>query len=588
MMLTSRRIDCVDTGKISKTYTVKQFPRFKPSIWSMAGIIGDAFSGKTLSCDFVISFKFHIFDDNRDRKLAGAKAKSAQVRARERGGASKKAQEDACVWKEVLSEFEQEHRLISTSMQVAISSDGNLVSDESDLMYIFQSKQGFVLEENTYLHMPSILSMIPFCATEQVMKDFAKAGLCYKLWSKNVVNLLPIFGESKGTSSKKMIFMGRRGQLMSWDQFANSRGNYNVAVIGGSGSGKSVLMQEAIASSLKNGRVWVVDVGRSYHKLCDLFCGEFVVFSKKTPVCLNPFSSAKEESFDSFRNFMKSFLYLMAHPGDSLDPEAGWKKSILDKAVSDIWRLKSNSAELQDIIDYLENMSDRRCHDMATQLFPFGRSGAWGSYFNGAANLKSEKNFIVFELEEISQDKHIQSLVFMLLINDVTEKMYLSDRKTPMTLVIDEAWDMLKGGHGGDIIESVARRARKYNGSLITGTQTISDYKHPSARAAFNNSYWQLMLSQDKSSITQAKKENLIELDDFEERLLKSVKTEHGKYSEVLIRGKSGEYALGRLILDKFSLKLFSTQPKDFADYMDCREKGMSPMQSIASLQSLC
>jgi conjugal transfer ATP-binding protein TraC len=58
----------------------------------------------------------------------------------------------------------------------------------------------------------------------------------------------------------------------------------------------------------------------------------------------------------------------------------------------------------------------------------------------------------------------------------VTEKMCLGARKIQMALVIDEAWDMLKGGQGAKIIESIARRARKYAGCLVTITQSIADY----------------------------------------------------------------------------------------------------------------
>ena len=44
-----------------------------------------------------------------------------------------------------------------------------------------------------------------------------------------------------------------------------------------------------------------------------------------------------------------------------------------------------------------------------------------------------------------------------------------------------------------------------------------------------------------------------------------SVKSIKGDFSEVLIIGGDGETALGRLILDPFSLAMYSTQPDDYA-----------------------
>jgi len=169
----------------------------------------------------------------------------------------------------------------------------------------------------------------------------------------------------------------------------------------------------------------------------------------------------------------------------------------------------------------------------------------------------------------------------------VTEKMYLSDRSKRMSLIIDEAWDMLKGGHGADIIESIARRARKYNGNLWTGTQGVNDYNaSPAARTAWNNSYWQALLSQDKSSITKAVKDGLLEIDPFEERLMKDVHTEQGSFSEILLRGKSGEYAVGRFMLDPFSNAVYSTQAREFYEFNNLLDAGVTTVDALTQIAS--
>ena len=72
--------------------------------------------------------------------------------------------------------------------------------------------------------------------------------------SHEPANLMPLQGEWQGTASPGMMLVGRRGQIFTWSPFDNNEGNYNVCVVGRSGSGKSVFMQELLTSMLGHGR----------------------------------------------------------------------------------------------------------------------------------------------------------------------------------------------------------------------------------------------------------------------------------------------------------------------------------------------
>lgn len=64
-----------------------------------------------------------------------------------------------------------------------------------------------------------------------------------------------------------------------------------MTVVGRSGAGKSVFMQELMSSTLGlGGRVFILDVGRSFEKTCHMLGGQFIEFSIDKDVCLNPFS----------------------------------------------------------------------------------------------------------------------------------------------------------------------------------------------------------------------------------------------------------------------------------------------------------
>ncbi len=182
------------------------------------------------------------------------------------------------------------------------------------------------------------------------------------------------------------------------------------------------------------------------------------------------------------------------------------------------------------------------------------------NFLMGSSTVNLENTLVVIELEELKERKDLQSVVVQMMIINITNRMFLGDRLTPFNIVFDEAWDLLRGSQGGVFIETLARRLRKYNGSLVVGTQSINDFfVNAGAQAAFDNSDWMCLLSQKTESIEQLKKTNRISLTPMMESQLKSVKTKQGQYAEVMIYGSSG-YAIGRLLLIR--IHNFYIQPK--------------------------
>ena len=162
--------------------------------------------------------------------------------------------------------------------------------------------------------------------------------------------------------------------------------------------------------------------------------------------------------------------------------------------------------------------------------------------------------------------------------------MFLGDRQTPFNIVFDEAWDMLRAKQSGVFIETLARRLRKYKGSLVVGTQSINDFfQSPGAQAAFDNSDWMCMLSQKPESIEQLKKTDRLSISPQKEAQLKSVKTKQGQYAEVMIIGPLG-YAVCRLMLDPFSSLLYSTKAEDFSAVKKLTKIGVSIGDAIKQL----
>ena len=373
---------------------------------------------------------------------------------------------------------------------------------------------------------------------------------------------------------------------MFWDPFEHPN-NYNIAVVGTSGSGKSVFMQELV-SSLKGagGNVIVVDDGRSFMNSCILQGGRFVEFSHESNICLNPFSIMREEVFERNAEYKNEALQLInliiRQACRSVEITSDVENGFLRDAITAIWDKYKRKATISHVSAWLNEHKDRRARDLGMMLRPFTASGTYARFFEGEADISLDNPFFTFEFDRIKDKPELQRIVLMIVIFLVTEKMFHGDRKQTTSLVIDEAWSLLHGNSFAAFIEGIARRARKYNGQLITGTQSIDDYyKDPASMAAIQNTSWFCLLAQNKESVEAMKKSGRVMLDAEMEKALASLKMVDRQYSEIMIYGTGVGWAIGRLVLDPYSIVLYSSKGRDFSRVQELKAKGHALEEAI-------
>ncbi|MDQ7082130.1 MAG: hypothetical protein Q9N34_03425 [Aquificota bacterium] len=135
-------------------------------------------------------------------------------------------------------------------------------------------------------------------------------------------------------------------------------------------------------------------------------------------------------------------------------------------------------------------------------------------------------------------------------------------------LYIDEAWALFKKAHISRFLEHAARRFRKYDASLevISQQYEISPRRRKRTRWAI---FTQLRptcfaLYPKKSDLNKAYKEGNLPFNELQLRLVSSLHTVPGKFSEFYILSNIFE-GPGRLIVDRFSYWLFTTSGKERA-----------------------
>lgn len=569
----------------TRCFSVKNFPSYFAQ-WQCRDLIGDFFQDlRRMDSPFLISFSVTL-PHNEESLRNRAKQKDFNSTRMSNSEISKyipEMRESAKEWQFVNQKINGGERLLKSVYQVAIFAKEDEIEVAEQAIKSIYKTSGFDLVRDNYINLPSFLALIPFTQSEGLFNDLEKLGRTKTMVSWSVANLAPLQGEWRGMGSPCMMLYGRRGQPLFWNPFKNTEGNYNCAIIGKSGSGKSVFMQE-VAASFRGfgGKVFVIDDGRSFMNSARLQDGEFIEFSDQSQICLNPFSVVDKEVMESKAeykgeviNLIKSMIRQMCEGQAGTEKISMVQDRYIEEAVQKAWEEKGSDASISDVQMFFKNHEDKRAQDLAILIQPFSE-GIYSRFFKGKSNIKLNNPFMVFELAELKNKKDFQAIVLMFLMFLISENMYFGDRKTPITLIIDEAWDLLHGEGSKTFIEGLARRARKYYGNIITGTQSVNDYYKTSATiAAFENTDWIILLAQKKESIDQLEKSGRIVMDEALKEALNSLRMVDHQYSECIIYGPRG-WAVARLILDPYSIALYSSKAQDWAKINHLKDKGYS------------
>lgn len=562
-------------------FSVRQYPQ----AWSghgMINLIGDLYSNTLrIPCPFLYTLTVQM----DDQAAASHQAKMKAVRATQMTDspmgrfipAWKERKQD---WDFVTRMLEDGHRLLKSNFQIVLfAPQGEADHAEQQLTAVFNAK-GWTIARDRFTTLHSLLTALPLSTGPRSGDELKVFGRLRTGVTWNCVNTGPFVGEWKGTGTPLLMLIGRRGQIQFIDPFDNKKGNFNVAVAAASGAGKSFFTQEMVTSLLATGgRCWVIDSGRSYERLCGMVGGTYLEFSDDTLVNLNPFSRIQDVSEEM--SMLKAVLAQMAAPVQQLN---SLQTAYLEEAIKWTWDSHGTDSTITHVANRLLDNADESATRVGRMLYPYTCEGSYGRYFEGRANIDLDNAFVVLELGDLDSRPDLQTVVLLLLMLQITESMYLGDRKQRKLCIIDEAWRLMGSGNAGQFIEQGYRTARKFGGAFMTITQGIDDYfKSGTSKAALDNADWVFLLRQKPESIKAAESSDRIMMDDGLRRLLTSVDTQQGRYSEIAVMSPDGT-SVGRLIVDPFAEKLYSTKAEEYAAIDAMLKRGHSLVDAIEHL----
>lgn len=546
-----------------RCFTVKDFPK-NMTQWKMTESIGQMFNNSLqLPCPVLVSLNVHILDSGKmasktEMSFINKNSKAKSPLARFIPNIIREQQD----WEFVRDRLNDGDKLVKISYQVIMYSNAKeAIQNERKIKDLYNAN-GWKLRKEIFVQLQSWLAALPMSMSEGMYQDLGLLGRLRTITAFNAVNIAPLQGEWKGTATPSLILPGRRGQISTWNPFDGTEGNYNIAIAAKSGSGKSVFVQEYIVAILgSGGRVWTIDVGRSYEKTCKILGGEFINFSSTNPININMFTHIKDFENEALP-MLKPLLSAMARPNDRVTRE---EENFIEQAIKEAWLAKGNKATITTLVDWLKEQPHPVCQNLVLLLYPYTKDGMYGKYFEGDCSINLNNQFVVLELQELKTKKDLQKIVLLVVMYQISQAMYLGDRSQIKSCVIDEAWDLLGGDNNGasEFIETGYRTARRFRGNFVTITQSINDYyKNATSLAALENSEYNIILAQNPEALNKLKEDKRLEMDGYTERIYKSLKM-GDSYSECVIKGPAG-ISVHRILLDPYARILYSSKGEEF------------------------
>ena len=463
-----------------------------------------------------------------------------------------------------------------------MSKDYDRLKSSVQVVKNFMAQKSYELQEE-FLNLLFFLSATPF----NLVREFTEPKFQrFKTFlADNVVHLLPIGWDWKGTGTPTIPLLSRRGQLMFIDLW-DTNGGMNGIVTAPMGKGKSVFVNHTVASfrSLPKTVIRIIDVGRSYEGIAQLFDGEFIDVTPDNPIVVNPFSEI--EDLDKQMKFLVDIVDKMIKPNERCsDTERGMIQIAIKEALSK----HGDKTDIRHVRDEIFSIGKQEGKEEFLKLAEFNLApwcdGQYAKFFIGKNEVNFKNRLIVLELGAVKDNRELMSLLLMTLFFHINKEIYLGDRSIKKLVIWDEAWRFFQDEEMLRFIEQGAREYRKFNGSIITITQNISDFQmNKVTKVLKSTSDFMFILEQKPEEWEKIHRDKELDISDFEKDVLKStLKTLKGYWSEIYMVTPRGR-GIGRLILSPFFYWLYTTDAHGVA----IRQKFMAESSSIEEAIQKC
>ena len=272
--------------------------------------------------------------------------------------------------------------------------------------------------------------------------------------------------------------------------------NYNVFLLGPSGSGKSFFMNKYLrACYMAGAHDFLIDQGDSYRALCHIIKeesggkdGTYYTFEKGKPISFNPFRNVKRfrQADSEAMNFLFTLMVTLWKNGKveiSSSAEKYVRESI--NAFLNQWNEDSDPV-FNDYFEYVRDVfgdllaadeAGKEYFDLKDYLISleqFYKGGPYDYLLNSPESIDIlNDRFVVFEIDHIKGDPVIYPITTLVIMDAFMEKMTsISGFKV---MCIEEAWKAIMGTQMATYMLELWKTARKHRTSAMVVTQELKD-----------------------------------------------------------------------------------------------------------------
>lgn len=330
-----------------------------------------------------------------------------------------------------------------------------------------------------------------------------------------------------------------------------SRTNSNITIIGGTGTGKSTATKHIVASEYARGtKIIIIDPEGEYKEMCrnEYMEGDWIDVAGGRGGLINPLQvrpAPRDEDdnandgigdlaihLKTLETFFRLYIPTMddrlrallnkslvelyerfgitwntditALPNNRFPTIGDLYKLISNKCVTD----KNNAVYYEDLKTYLESAANGADH------------GLW----NGYTTINPQSSFVVLDTKSLVQmSGAVLAAQYFNILSWCWEQI-TRDPNERVMLVADECWTMIdpQVPQSLEFLRNAEKRARKYEGSIVVATQSITDFLDPSIRlygqAVLDLPSFKLLFGVDGDSLRET--QNVFNLNEAQHELL--------------------------------------------------------------------
>lgn len=332
--------------------------------------------------------------------------------------------------------------------------------------------------------------------------------------------------------SKNMI-IADRNQLLNGNSFT----------LGVSGSGKSFISKEEIASIRlkdKDADIIIIDPEREYSKLVRAFGGEVIKISATSRNHINAMDMTKDYGDGANPVILKSeFILSLCEQLIGSSNLGAKQKSIIDRCTANTYRFyqqgnyQGTPPTLQDFREELLKQDEPEAKEiaLAIELFTNGSLNT----FAMNTNVDTSNSLLCYDILDLG--KQLLPIGMLVVLDSILNRITSNRNKGKHTYIfIDEIYLLFQYEYSANFLFTLWKRVRKY-GACCTGiTQNVEDLlQSHTARTMLANSEFIIMLNQASTDRTELAR--LLNISDLQMSYITNVKAGEGliKIGSVLV-----------------------------------------------------